>query len=121
MTVITFLIVLLTGSFQQGQVKNINQAEFQKMSKDKNTVVIDVRTPDEIKQGYIPGTTKFFDINGAGFESQIKSLDKTKTYLMVCRSGARSSRAAQLMMSKGFTKVYNLSGGVLNWQGTLTK
>lgn len=121
MTLISFLLQFLITPLQQGQVKNINQAEFQKMVKDKNTILVDVRTPAEIQQGYIPGTAKFFDINGANFDTQINGLDKTKTYLMVCRSGARSSRAAQMMMAKGFTKVYNLTGGVMNWQGSLTK
>lgn len=116
-----FLFIAATFFQNQPGVKNINQAEFQKLQADKNTVIVDVRTPEEVKQGYIKGTTQFIDINGANFDARINSLDKNKTYLMVCRSGARSSRAAQIMASKGFKKVYNLSGGVIGWSGPLTK
>ena len=117
------IFLFITSVFFQTQpgVKNINQAEFQKLQADKNTIVIDVRTPEEIKQGYIKGTTQFIDINGANFDAKINSLDKNKTYLMVCHSGGRSSKAAKIMISKGFKKVYNLSGGVSGWSGPLTK
>jgi len=116
-----FLFFATTFFQTQTGVKNINQAEFQKLQADKNTVIIDVRTPEEIKKGYIKGTTKFIDINGNNFDAKINSLDKNKTYIMVCHSGGRSSRAAQIMTSKGFKKVYNLSGGVSGWSGPLTK
>ena len=43
-------------------------------------------------------------------------LDKSKEYIMVCRSGARSSRATQFLESYGF-KVINMAGGMLAWEG----
>jgi rhodanese-related sulfurtransferase len=122
MHLFSILFFAITSLWQtQGGVQNITQAEFQKLQSDKNTIVIDVRTPAEIKQGYIKGTSKFMDINSADFEKNINNLDKTKTYVMVCRSGARSGRAGQLMVNKGFKKVYNLSGGLMNWSGPVEK
>jgi rhodanese-related sulfurtransferase len=122
MQLFSILFLSLVTIFQvNAQVQNINQTDFKKLQADKNTVIIDVRTPGEIQQGYIKGTSKFIDINDPQFEQKINSLDKSKNYIMVCRSGARSGRAAQLMAGKGFKKVYNLSGGVLNWSGGLTK
>lgn len=122
MQLFSILFLSLVTIFQvNAQVQNINQTDFKKLQADKNTVIIDVRTPGEIQQGYIKGTSKFIDISDPQFEQKINALDKSKNYIMVCRSGARSGRAAQIMAGKGFKKVYNLSGGVLNWSGGLTK
>jgi rhodanese-related sulfurtransferase len=115
------LINSCTGNSQIQGVKNIKQAEFQKLAKDPNTVIIDVRTPEEVSEGYIDGATLFIDYNGSNFESKISKLDKSKSYIIYCRSGGRSSRASELMASKGFKKLYNLEGGISNWTGTIKK
>jgi phage shock protein E len=101
--------------------KNINQAQFQNLAKESNTVVIDVRSPSEISEGFIDGAALFIDYNGNDFESEIDKLDKTKSYIIYCRSGGRSARASELIASKGFKKVYNLEGGISNWTGVIKK
>jgi rhodanese-related sulfurtransferase len=55
------LINSCTGNSQIQGVKNIKQAEFQKLAKDPNTVIIDVRTPGEVSEGYIDGATLFIE------------------------------------------------------------
>lgn len=110
-----------TSDQQKPAVKNIQQDEFLKLTKDPNTVVIDVRTPGEVAEGYIAGTKYFIDLNGGNFANEIQKLDKSKSYIVYCRSGGRSSKAASIMIENGFTKVYNLTGGVMNWTGGLVK
>ncbi len=102
-------------------VKNIEQQEFITLQKDSNTLVLDVRTPGEIAEGYIKGTQLFIDVNGSNFQDELNKLDKTKTYLVYCRSGARSSRAANAMIEAGFKVVYNLTGGIIGWTGEIAK
>lgn len=106
---------------QPPKVQNIDQAKFTEMAKDSNTFILDVRTPGEVSEGYIPGTKYFIDINGASFESQISALDTTKTYLVYCRCGARSGRASEYMVNHGFKNVCNLNGGILNWTGPVKR
>jgi rhodanese-related sulfurtransferase len=108
-------------SAQVKTVNNIGQEEFLQLQKDKKVVVIDVRTPEETAQGVIKGAVVFADVNAPDFAAKIAALDTNKTYLVYCRSGARSSNAAQYMISKGFTKVYNLKGGISNWKGEIVK
>lgn len=103
------------------EFKNINADEFAKIKQQDSAIIIDVRTPGEIASGYITGATVFADINGNDFETQMGKLDKNKTYIVYCRSGARSSSASDYMVKNGFTKVYNLSGGISNWSGEVTK
>lgn len=78
-----------------------------------DAVIIDVRTPAEFAGGKLPGA-KNIDIFSKDFTNQIDKLDKDKTYLLYCRSGNRSGQACNIMAGLGFTKLYNLAGGVMS-------
>lgn len=75
-------------------------------------VWIDVRQPEEWAEGTIPGVQR---ISLADLPSRLDHLDKSRTYVMVCRSGGRSGRAAALMAGQGFEKILNFDGGMLAW------
>lgn len=94
--------------------KNINAEEFDKLSQEDNTIVLDVRTPEEKAEGFVEGATQI-NIMGPDFAEKIKALDKDKTYLVYCRSGNRSSTACGFMASNGFDDLYNLEGGIHAW------
>jgi rhodanese-related sulfurtransferase len=53
--------------------------------------------------------------NSDDFASQIEKLDKTKPVFVYCKRGGRSAGAAEILKEKGFTKVYNLDGGITAW------
>ena len=72
-------------------------------------ILIDVRTPDEIKEtGSIEGATNI-DFKAADFKENVSALDKSKEYIIFCRSGNRSGQASQIMADLGFTNINNLS------------
>jgi rhodanese-related sulfurtransferase len=77
--------------------------------------VIDVRTPEEFEAGHIEGALNI-NVKAAEFVDEIQKLSKTDTLLVYCRSGRRSAYAAQVMVSFGFRKIYDLEGGFLNWE-----
>ncbi len=83
-------------------------------AKEKEVVIIDVRTPGEVAQGAIKGAVNI-NINDRNFLERIKALDPDKTYLVYCRSGARSARACTIMCNNGFQKLFNLQGGYMAW------
>lgn len=116
--------LMLSGDLARAQeapkVQQIEQKSFEAKMKAKNVVILDVRTASEYKGGYIPGAVNI-DIYGADFQSQVLKLDKSKTYLVYCRSGARSTNASNFMISNGFKEVYNLKGGMMGWSGTVQK
>jgi len=76
--------------------------------------ILDVRTPAEVAQGKIEGAL-VADVTSSNFHTQIAQLDKSKPYLVYCRSGRRSLTACQLMQKAGFSQVYNLEGGYQAW------
>lgn len=82
-------------------------------AKSVDTVWIDVRQPEEWAEGTIPGVKR---IALGELDDHLTGLDKDKTYIMVCRSGARSDRAAQMMVAQGFNKLFNFDGGMLAWK-----
>ncbi len=76
--------------------------------------LIDIRTPREFNGGYIKGAINinFFDRD---FNDQMAKLNKDKELYIYCRSGNRTSKAAKRLKDQGFTKIYDLQGGILNW------
>ena len=68
---------------------------------------------DEVATGKIPGAV---NIPLGLVEFRMHELDKSKEYIMVCRSGGRSGRATQFLESYGFN-VINMAGGMLAWEG----
>lgn len=108
-------------SMAQSGYKNAPIAELTELKNEKKAVVIDVRTPAEWQEGVIEGATLFIDFKGANFEQQIAKLDKSKTYIVYCRSGGRSAGASQVMVDNGFKNVINMQGGILSWGGKVVK
>ena len=85
---------------------NQNNADF---------VIIDVRTAEEFADGYIENATNI-DFYSETFQDMLNNLDKNKTYLIYCRSGARSGSTLDIMGELNFDEVYNILGGMLQWQ-----
>jgi rhodanese-related sulfurtransferase len=55
------------------------------------------------------------NISSSDIDDRFNELDKNKSYLVYCRSGARSSAAANRMRSNGFKNVTNMTGGMNSW------
>ena len=77
-------------------------------------MTLDVRTPGEFAEGYIEGA-QLINFQSGNFENEIASLDKNATYAVYCRSGNRSGQAVKVMQDAGFTNVFNMNGGVIEW------
>tara|TARA_R110002051_G_scaffold241712_1_gene302036 strand:- start:8913 stop:9224 length:312 start_codon:yes stop_codon:yes gene_type:complete len=91
------------------------------LKNETNAFLLDVRTAEEVAEGYIPNATNIDIHLGQGFINEIEKLDKSKTYFVYCRSGARSGQACAIMNSLGFENAYNLVGGFMNWEGEVAQ
>ena len=96
-------------------VKNASVAEFDKLRAEKNTVVLDVRTEKEFKEGHIPGAVNL-DVNAPDFAKKVAALDKDKTYLAYCAHGKRGLKACGILKEAAFTNVVNLEPGLSEWE-----
>lgn len=109
---------LMTVEAQTNESGLVKPGRFERLMKKNNTVVIDVRTTEEFNSGHIPGALHL-DVKQADFSEKIKSLDKSRKYLLYCRSGKRSQTALDTMAGQGFQNVHHLKGGILKWKGAL--
>jgi len=76
-------------------------------------IIIDVRTPEEFAVGHLESALNT-NLNSGNFSADINKLDKNKTYLIYCRSGSRSAKAASIMEDLGFREVNDM-GGITDW------
>ncbi|MDX1602531.1 MAG: rhodanese-like domain-containing protein [Salinimicrobium sediminis] len=99
-------------------MKELKQEDWkEQLSKDDNAVILDVRTEEEVEEGYIPKAKNLDIYKGQEFIDEIDKLDKDKNYYIYCRSGKRSAQACTIMDQKGFRNTYNLIGGFSEWEG----
>ncbi|GAA0873132.1 rhodanese-like domain-containing protein [Gangjinia marincola] len=99
-------------------MEELSSKDFQeKYAAEDEAVLLDVRTPEEVEEGYIPEAQNINILAAGSFMEEIQQLDKSKSYYVYCRSGGRSSQTCQIMDQMGFTKTYNLIGGITEWDG----
>ena len=110
-----FLIMLLIVSCGQEMpvVETVEKGTFKVLMQNEYPL-IDVRTPQEYDEGHIEKASNI-DFNAPDFNERISKLDKEQPFLIYCAAGGRSAKAAALMQSLGFKKVYELKGGYRNW------
>jgi rhodanese-related sulfurtransferase len=107
-------VLLLAGCSSSSSTNDLSVSEFSNKVAETGVITLDVRTPGEFNEGHIEGAL-LVDFQSGNFENEIASLDKSKTYAVYCRSGSRSGQAVKVMSEAGFTNIYNLNGGVIDW------
>lgn len=90
------------------------QAFKSQLSATNDAVLIDVRKPEELTDGFIEGAINI-DYTDSSFTEKIGRLDKSKTYFVYCKSGKRTAGAVDQMASSGFKNIYILDGGYTSW------
>jgi rhodanese-related sulfurtransferase len=78
--------------------------------------LLDVRTPEEVAAGIIAGAQHINVHDGDFAEKASKTLDKNLPLVLYCKAGGRSAKAADLLAQQGFSKIYNLTGGIIAWE-----
>jgi len=78
--------------------------------------LVDVRNPDEVKEFNIEGS-QFIPL--AELEERISEIDQTSPIFLICKSGNRSAKAAEILKTKGMTKITNVIGGMDDWKNKI--
>lgn len=118
-TLLNFLFIGFLFASCNGQTNTkyesipaVNFAE--KIKSTTQPSIIDVRSPEEFAGQHINNAINI-DWNGDNFESKIGKYDKSKPIFVYCMSGGRSKQAAEKLGNMGFTKIYELQGGIMKW------
>ncbi|PRP65643.1 rhodanese-like domain-containing protein [Nonlabens agnitus] len=113
------LLVLGFSSNIQAQsdslVTVLSKKEFKEAITKNEVQLVDVRTSAEFGQGAIDGAINIDYFEKDQFKESFEQLNKSKPIYIYCRSGNRSGKAAIILEELGFTKIYDLKGGYLDW------
>lgn len=85
------------------------------LKSNPETVILDVRTPGEFSQGHLAGALNI-DARQADVYSRIGKLDKSKTYLVYCRTRNRSGLISSYMANNNFKNVIQMTDGMMGWE-----
>ncbi len=108
----------MRGLKKMEQVKEITTEELKKrLEQNEELELVDVREDEEVEEGIIPGARH---IRMNDIPSHIDAFDKEKEYIFICRSGRRSENVCYYLQEQGY-KVRNMVGGMLEWEGEITK
>lgn len=102
------------GGSESIQDLRVDRAKDWLAGKESAFIFLDVRQPEEYIKGHLPGAVL---IPLATLIDNIGQLDHAKPVMVYCRSGNRSRAAAGILQGSGFSKVYNLVGGITAWNG----
>ena len=96
------MLLIITGCNNNNDINSIIE--------DKNTIIIDVRTEEEYNERHIDRAINIEVDNIKNIK-----INKNKTIVVYCRSGVRSKKAYDILLSMGYTDVYDL-GGIDNYK-----
>ena len=104
-----------TGGGSLDFVTHVDAAGAEKRIKEGKVIVLDVRTPKEFANGHL-AEAKLIDFQSPDFAKKLGELDRSKTYLVHCAVGGRSTQSLATFQKLGFKDVVHLDGGFKAWQ-----
>jgi len=111
---VLFLITAATLAAQR-KIEVNSKTVSTMLQKDPKLIVLDVRTPEEYKDGHIPGAINL-DIRQADTFNKLDKLNRNAKYIVYCRTNHRSGMAVDHMMQSGFKNVYQMMDGFPGWE-----
>jgi len=107
-------LLLVTACAQNKSYTDVSSLEFNKLATSEKGILLDVRTENEFKNGHIAnaGQLNFY---APDFRSRLLLLPKDQPIYVYCLTGSRSRNAAQILVQNGYTQVYNLQHGIMEW------
>ena len=107
---------LLAGCSSSNEaIKKVDPVEFSEVIAEPGVIILDVRTPEEFNAGHIENAINI-NVADSNFSSEVSKLDKNATVAVYCRSANRSAVATKEMAELGFTDMYDMQGGIIDWE-----
>ncbi len=110
---VLLLTLLTAASLFAASSKDITSVEAKALlAKNSKVFLLDVRTPQERSQGYIPGSVL---IPIDTIEQRVNEVPKNRPVVVYCAVGSRSRSVAQALAGMGYAEVYNMKDGIMGW------
>ena len=100
----------------------VNAEEFNKLTDDPETVIVDMRNHYEYEVGHFSNA---IEVPSDTFREQLPMSaemlkdDKNKNIIMYCTGGIRCEKASAYLLHRGFKNVFHLEGGIINYANTV--
>lgn len=107
--ILLFITILFITGCSSDTYKTIDSNEAMKLI-ENGAIIVDVREISEYEINHIPNS-----INIPLNNIESINYNKDSTIIVYCATGVRSSQAALKLHSLGYTNIYNLDGGIINW------
>ena len=109
-------VVLLVAGCGNDYTHLTEQEAVEMMKNNPGAVIVDTRTPEEYEKKHIPGALLIpvEEIKNGNAEKLLP--DKNQVVMLYCRTGRRAVIAAEILVKRGYTKVYEF-GGIVDWSG----
>jgi rhodanese-related sulfurtransferase len=111
-----FILLFVSGTAAAQNKTTVAPAQFEKGLQVKGVQLLDVRRPEEFKEGHIKGAVLANWQDEKQFQEQAAKLDKNKPVYLYCLAGIRGDKAANWLVKNGFTAVVNLEDGIKAWK-----
>ena len=118
LNILLVIILCAMSAFAAGPHKVITGEELQTMMKDGQPVkIVDVREPELFKSGHVPGAVNIpYDTAHARILKELSPKDRV---VFICHGGPMGDELGGILTKNGYTKVYNVKGGMKHWKGPL--
>ena len=111
--VLVFLLVAFTAAADDVATMSAETLRQRLTSSGDKPLVVDVREPGEFEAGHI-AEAQLAPL--AKVEESMAGIAKDREVVLVCRSGRRSGIAAKRLAERGFTRLWNMEGGMIAWE-----
>jgi len=101
---------------ERATCRNVSVGEAKAMiDSTTSLLILDVSSEEEYAQGHLKGAV---NIPISDLPRRIDELDVNSPVLVYCRTGRRSAQACSALVERGFTRVYNMEGGLVAWMSS---
>jgi thioredoxin 1 len=114
--IVIIFLQMFSGIYSQGEsIKQVSSEKFRELISENKGVLLDVRTAREYKNGHIPdaGNLNYYALD---FRKKLILLPLEQPIFLYCNTGYRSENAAEYLIKNGYTQVYNLQHGIMEWE-----
>ena len=109
------IFLFISCESNKGEFLLLEYKSYKSHIENNSVQLFDVRTPEEFNLGHIKGAVNVDYKNEEIFYRSFEKLDKSKPVYLYCRSGNRSKKSADILIEIGFSRVYDLKGGFIEW------
>lgn len=104
------------NSSTKGEIQMVSPVQvYEAVHGEDSMQLVDVRTSEEFEVSHLKNAQNIC-VTSKDFREKVAFLDKHKPVYVYCKKGGRSAKAATILKEMGFTKVYDLQGGLTSWQ-----